>query len=91
MTFLSICSALHSRLAVDMSGNKASFPGAKKLAFGIMLTIGANVLFLAISFTVREYPVNGGELILSKGIIQVRDFLCKSILSPVGKCCNVLV
>ena len=66
-----------------MSENKGkSFPGAKELAFGIMLTIGANVVFLAISFTVREFPVNGGELILSKGIIQVRAFVLLPATKP---------
>ena len=52
--------------------NKATFPGFKKLALGILLTVAANVIFLTISFTVREYPVSIGELVLSKGIIQVR-------------------
>ena len=59
-----------------MSGdkaNKGTFPAFKKLALGILLTVGANAIFLTISFTVREYPVCAGELVLSKGILQVRS------------------
>ena len=51
--------------------NKGAFPVLKKLAIGILLTLGANAIFLTISFTVREYPVSAGELVLSKGILQV--------------------
>ena len=51
--------------------NKGAFPVFKKLAIGLLLTVGANAIFLTISFTVREYPVSAGELVLSKGILQV--------------------
>ena len=63
--------------AVAMSvdkGNKDTFPVFKKLAFGILLTLGANAIFLTISFTVRAFPVCAGELVLSKGILQVRVY-----------------
>ena len=35
--------------------NKGTFPAFKKLAFGILLTVGAKAIFLTISFTVREW------------------------------------
>ena len=67
---------------VVMSGdkaNKGTFPAFKKLALGILLTVGANAIFLTISFTVREYPVCAGELVLSKGILQVRSCFIVSL------------
>ena len=66
-----------------MSGdkeNKATFSGFKKLALGILLTVVANAIFLTISFTVREFPVCAGELLLSKGILQVRVVLATAAI-----------
>ena len=37
----------------------------------IGITVTANFCFLASSFIVREYPLYGGELCLSKGVLQV--------------------
>ena len=77
-----------------MSGdkaNKGTFPGSKKLAFGILLTVGANAIFLTISFTVREYPVCAGELLLSKGILQVRAFLATAATGLIYRVFHPLV
>ena len=62
--------------------NKGAFPVLRKLAIGILLTLGANAIFLTISFTVREYPVSAGELVLSKGILQVcQEFFYSNIFN----------
>ena len=55
-----------------MSADKSEKPCIKQLGFGIGITVTANFCFLASSFIVREYPLNGGELCLSKGVLQVR-------------------
>ena len=54
-----------------MSADKSEKPCIKQLGFGIGITVTANFCFLASSFIVREYPLNGGELCLSKGVLQV--------------------
>ena len=54
-----------------MAAEKSEKPCFKQLGFGIGITVTANFCFLASSFIVREYPLNGGELCLSKGVLQV--------------------
>jgi hypothetical protein len=53
--------------------SSSELPGSRKLAAGISLTLVANLILLSISFTVRENTLYGGELCLTKGILQVRQ------------------
>ena len=54
-----------------MSADKSGVDSINRLGLGILITVTTNCLFLAVSFIVREYPLQGGELCLSKGILQV--------------------